>query len=59
MKVRCNQCGWQGDEEELVIAYNPTPNKIDISSMEHCPNCNETECLMDLKPERYEKTLVK
>lgn len=36
--VRCNNCGWIGKEEELLI-------DLDI---EHCPRCGDTDMLMDI-----------
>lgn len=46
-KVRCNNCGKEFDEKEIV--YNADDD------LEYCPHCNKTWCLMDLEDE--DKTL--
>ena len=37
-KIRCNQCYWVGNEDQLVIK----------NDTEHCPHCDDSECLMDI-----------
>lgn len=39
MRVRCNWCEWEGNEDELKI--------IDYE-LEVCPVCGRHDCLMDL-----------
>ena len=41
-KVRCNMCMWEGLEEDLILSVKE--NGI----TEKCPQCGDSECLMDL-----------
>ena len=40
MKVRCNYCMAVFDEEDIVV---------DAEDKEHCPECGETDYLMDME----------
>ena len=45
MKVRCNECMREFDEEDIVVDLN-APNDLE---MEHCPFCGRTGALMDME----------
>lgn len=47
MMVRCNHCGKEFSEEEIVL----DPNAGTVSEMEQCPFCYRTGGLMDLGEE--------
>ena len=47
--VRCNNCNWEGVEEELQIFQEETDaDSIDRSFFKGCPNCETDDYLMDL-----------
>jgi hypothetical protein len=47
--VRCNNCDWEGVEEELQMFEDKTnANSIDRSFFKGCPNCETDDYLMDL-----------
>jgi DNA-directed RNA polymerase subunit RPC12/RpoP len=40
MKVRCENCGWRGTDDELAIKYNPNPLEPgDVIPEPACPDC--------------------
>jgi NAD-dependent SIR2 family protein deacetylase len=43
MRVRCNWCGAEFDEEDIIVDYE--------QDIEKCPECMNTDYLMDLIPE--------
>lgn len=47
MTVRCNDCMWTGDEEDLTLDYSTAVDGG--AATEHCPNCGRDDCLMDLE----------
>jgi Pyruvate/2-oxoacid:ferredoxin oxidoreductase delta subunit len=47
--VRCNNCNWEGVEEELQIFQEETDaDSIDRSFFKGCTNCETDDYLMDL-----------
>lgn len=49
-KVRCNNCYWEGDEEDLETMVDLSDNDIDhdIQYLRGCPECRTDEYLMDI-----------
>lgn len=47
-KVKCNWCDWVGVEDDLIIN----------DDMEHCPNCNRPDCLMDVEDREMVSTMI-
>lgn len=48
--VRCNQCGWEGDEDDLET-FTDLSDKVvghDIDYLRGCPHCETDEYLMDI-----------
>jgi len=48
MRIKCNNCEWEGDEKELVML----PNRDDGDLAEHCPSCHREDCLMDMENQK-------
>ena len=46
-KVRCNNCMWEGEEEELTVNTIFGENS-EIFYEDACPECRSGEYLMDL-----------
>ena len=42
MKVRCEECNWIGDEEEILTAKNPFEETETITG---CPKCKSVDSL--------------
>ena len=41
--IRCNNCMWIGNEEDLELHTNKSGNIVEM-----CPNCKSTNGLMDI-----------
>lgn len=52
--VRCNNCFWEGNEEELQTFVDLSDNDIshDIGYIRGCPNCETDEYLMDINNDK-------
>lgn len=49
-EVRCNNCEWQGKEEDLVLLQEePQEGDVDIDFYTGCPNCKTDAYLADIK----------
>lgn len=40
MKVKCRECGWRGDDAEMLNGKNP----FDDSEIWGCPKCFSIDC---------------
>ena len=52
-EVRCNNCEWEGYEEDLQIFTDLSDNNVshDIHYFKGCPNCKTDDYLMDIENE--------
>jgi len=52
--LKCNHCGWFGDEDEIEIVHEPKPDnwpkgkKWDVYHIDACPECEEVDFLINL-----------
>lgn len=46
--VKCNQCGWSGEEEDLVMCSEPGSDAEPVQHFTGCPQCKTDEALMDV-----------
>jgi Zn finger protein HypA/HybF involved in hydrogenase expression len=54
MKVRCNNCYWSGDEEDLEDFSEPNLINEEDKTLyfyKGCPKCKTDEYLMDIEDE--------
>ena len=51
MKIRCNNCYWEGEEEDLKD-FVDLESKKEVLYFKGCPNCKTDEYLMDLVEEK-------
>ena len=52
MNVRCNQCYWEGEEEDLKLVNESNTKDLEDDSLywfKVCPNCGEEDYLMDIE----------
>ena len=50
--VKCNDCGWSGFEEELVLLNTTNEHNDSDKSLyffKACPNCHTDDYLMDIE----------
>ena len=45
MKVSCEECGWEGNEETVLIAANPFDGHDTIQG---CPRCHSVDTIYQL-----------
>jgi len=43
MKVICDECGWHGQEEEMLIAKNPFDESENVNG---CPKCKSVDSML-------------
>jgi hypothetical protein len=55
--VRCNNCYWEGSEDELKTFVDLSDNDIshDIQYFRGCPNCETDDCLMNIDDDQLKK----
>ena len=50
-EVKCNNCDWEGYEEDLSLLNESNPNNKEDKSLyffKACPNCYTDDYLMDI-----------
>jgi len=48
-KVKCNMCGWKGDEDDLEHIPDGFSKAGDRMWQDACPTCKTDEYLMDVE----------
>ena len=50
-EVRCNNCGWEGYENDLKLFTDLSDNNVshDIQYFKGCPECKTDDYLMDIE----------